>query len=250
MSAIVTDTNTAAPTGRIIGVARAVGARLLTPASACLAALSLAGFLFAALPGSARATENQDAGAFLIALNERVVAELAAPDLAPAEQQRRFRALFEECFDLRSLGRFVLGRYWRGASQEERALFLAVFEEVIVQRFSPLFANYTGADLSVVQVHADSHDSDSVTVSTEVRRPQGQTFAIDWRLRRSDGRYQIVDVVAEGVSIAITLRSEFGALILRNGGQVGALSEQLRGELAGASAAPAPRELAAVTLQN
>ncbi len=250
MSAISTDTFDAATAKRISRPIRAFGASLLEPAALRLAALTLAGLLFAALPGSPQAAENQDAGTFLMDLNERVVAELAAPDLAPAERQRRFRALFEECFNLPSLGRFVLGRYWRGASQEERALFLAVFEDVLVHRFSPLFAEYTGADLAVVQVRADSDDSDSVTVSTEVRRPQGQTFAIDWRLRRSEGRYQIVDVVAEGVSIAITLRSEFGALILRNGGQVEALSAQLRDELAAASAAPASPELAAVTTQN
>jgi phospholipid transport system substrate-binding protein len=77
-------------------------------------------------------------------------------------------------------------------------------------------------------------------VETEVARPQiGKTVAVVWRLRSADGGFQVVDVVAEQVSMAITLRSEFTSVIQRNGGQVQALIERMQRKLAKGAYAPA-----------
>ena len=42
------------------------------------------------------------------------------------------------------------------------------------------------------------------------------------------GNYKIIDVVVEGISMAITPRSEFASVIQRGGGAFGSLLTQLR----------------------
>jgi phospholipid transport system substrate-binding protein len=59
-------------------------------------------------------------------------------------------------------------------------------------------------------------------------RERGEPVRIDWRVRRRDDGYRIVDIVAEGISIAVTLRSEYTSVLKQNGGDVGALVRQLR----------------------
>ena len=60
----------------------------------------------------------------------------------------------------------------------------------------------------------------------------------EWRIRIIDGKYKIVDIVAEGVSLAMTLRSAYGAFISRHGGDVRALITNLREELVAGNLAP------------
>ena len=72
-------------------------------------------------------------------------------------------------------------------------------------------------------------DSDTV-VRSEIVSPGFPEVRVDWRVRRTGGAYRIVDVTVEGVSLAITQRDEFAAVIRSNGGQVEGLLSALREE--------------------
>jgi phospholipid transport system substrate-binding protein len=52
--------------------------------------------------------------------------------------------------------------------------------------------------------------------------------SVDWRIRRIDNQYKIFDVVAEGVSMGIALRSEYTSILQQHGGHISALTEQMR----------------------
>ena len=70
---------------------------------------------------------------------------------------------------------------------------------------------------------------DGSLVSSEIVRPNGAPPAkVDWLLTEHDGAYKISDVIVEGVSMAVTQRSEFASVIQRHGGQVEGLITALR----------------------
>ncbi|MFQ5774513.1 MAG: phospholipid-binding protein MlaC [Kiloniellaceae bacterium] len=180
----------------------------------------------------ARAGTDAGAGAFLIDLSQRAIAHLTAPGISEEEKERRFRVLMNEGFDIEAIGRFVLGRYWRGASQTERKAFLAAFEDMIVYRFLPLFADYSGETLKIGAVRQFGENPNLFSVSSELRRRQGEPIEVAWRIRKTENGYKILDIVAQGVSIAVTLRSEYASVLKRNGGKVSALTQALRDKIA------------------
>lgn len=63
-------------------------------------------------------------------------------------------------------------------------------------------------------------------------RPQGEPIQVEWRLRREAGGWKIIDVVVEGISMAVTHRSEFSSVIGRHGGRIGGLLDVLRDKTA------------------
>jgi phospholipid transport system substrate-binding protein len=77
-------------------------------------------------------------------------------------------------------------------------------------------------------VNGSKIDPAGVMVSSQIIRPQGPSIKVDWRLAVSDGRYRISDVSIDGVSMALTLRSEFAAIVQRNGGQIASLLATMR----------------------
>ncbi len=199
------------------------------PLIAALAALLLA----APLGAQAKAQAVQEPGEFLIELTDRAVARLTEPDLAADELERRFRSLFKEGFDLPEIGRFVLGRYWRRASEPEQAAFLATFEDLMAHRFLPLFSEYSGEKFAVGRVRPLKNNPDFVSVSSRLLREQGEPIHVAWRVRKLDDGFKIVDVVVEGISIAVMLRSEYRSVLKRNGGDVAALTRTLRAKIEG-----------------
>jgi len=183
--------------------------------------------------GAVNARAAPDAGTFLAELSDRAIKDLTEPGLSKAEEERRFRALIADGFDIPAIGRFVLGRYWRDASETERQDFLAVYEDMMIQRFLPVFGQYSGERVQVGIVRPFGDGTGIVNVASAIVRQQGEPVRVDWRLHLVDGGYKIVDIVAEGVSIGVTLRSEYTTFLKNNGGSVAALTQLLRSKIHG-----------------
>jgi phospholipid transport system substrate-binding protein len=138
----------------------------------------------------------------------------------------RFRQLFSEDFDVPGIARFVLGRYWRVATEPQQQEFVKLFADYIALAYSNRLAEYSGETLHVTGSRPAPEGS---VVSSEIVRPNGAPPAkVDWVLTPHNGAYKISDVVVEGVSMAVTQRSEFASVIQRNGGQVQGLITALR----------------------
>ena len=131
--------------------------------------------------GVLRAAQTPDAGAFLADLNERMMEQITETGIGQEEQQHRFRALLKESFNVPTIGRFVLGRYWRVASEHEQQAFLEVFEDVIVRSFLPLFIENSNARLDIGRMHWDSNSSHYVIVRSRVWRAPSDVLRVDWR---------------------------------------------------------------------
>jgi phospholipid transport system substrate-binding protein len=138
----------------------------------------------------------------------------------------RFRQLFTEDFDVPGIARFVLGRYWRLATPAQQQEFIKLFTNYIALAYSNRLAEYSGETLRVT---SSRPAPDGELVSSEILRTSGQPPArVDWLLTPHSGAYKISDVIVEGVSMAVTQRSEFASVIQRNGGQVQGLITALR----------------------
>jgi phospholipid transport system substrate-binding protein len=174
-----------------------------------------------------------DAVAFMNQLWDRAV-EVLNKKSDPALRQERFRQLFHADFDCPGIARFVLGRYWRDASEEEQKDFVKLFEEYVVFVYTARLSNFGGQDF---KIRGSRSDGDGVMVSTDVFSPGGSSpLKIDWRLVSDNGTYKINDVIVEGVSMLVTQRSEFASIVQRNGGQVRGLLAMMREKTASASA--------------
>jgi phospholipid transport system substrate-binding protein len=173
-----------------------------------------------------------DAVAFMNQLWNRA-AELLNNRTDPAIRQARFRQLFHDDFDGTGIARFVLGRYWRNASGQEQQEFVKLFENYVVFVYTTRLANFGG---ETFKIRGSRSDGDGAIVSTDVMSPGSTSpLKMDWRLVNDNGAYKINDVIVEGISMAVTQRSEFASVVQRNGGQVSGLIALMREKTASAA---------------
>jgi phospholipid transport system substrate-binding protein len=129
--------------------------------------------------------------------------------LGQTEKERDLRSLFRQNFDVPAISRFVLGKYWRKTSTAERQDFVDVFEEMNMRQFLAMVGEFSEEMFSIVKVQQDAANPSLSLVSTPI--------SAVWRIRNKDDQHKVFDVVIEGVSMAITLRHEYAAVVRTDG---------------------------------
>jgi len=153
---------------------------------------------------------------FIRSLGDRAIVLLADTALTSDQRTAGFAELLSSGFDLDYIGRFVLGRYWNAASAAQRDTYLPLFHRYVIRTYASRLKGYAGETFEIVaQRRAGPRD---VIVRTRIARPAGGALIdADWRVRSTGDSYRIIDVMVEGISMAITQRQEFSSVIRRKG---------------------------------
>ncbi len=166
------------------------------------------------------------ASVFVDTLGKDAVAVMATRGYTKAQRIERFRAMLQTNFDIPTIARFVLGRYWNLATPEQQQDYFKLFEEMVVRSYADRFDTYNGETFHIGASRPEGvHDA---FVGTEIHRPNGPPVNVEWRVRERGGRLGIIDVVVEGVSMSVTQRQEFSSVIQSKGGNIGAFLQALR----------------------
>ena len=186
---------------------------------------AVAGLSGLVIPGAAVAKADNPTG-FIADLGNRAIRTLADTSVNDASRRMQFRELFLLGFDVNTLSRYAIGRYWRKASKDERSEYQQLFTDFIVGTYAARFGQYSGEKFAVTGERAVK-GKDTI-VQSEIIRPAGAPVRVDWRVRLRKNGYKVVDIIVERVSMAITQREEFASVIRRNGGKVEGLISVLR----------------------
>ena len=139
----------------------------------------------------------------------------------------RFGELFDKNFDVPSISRFVLGKYWKQASLDQKKKFIKAFRNYIVKTYSSRFNEYSGEQLTLLNFENESNPKIFI-VHTALERDDASMIKVDWRIGKKEDRYVILDIIIEGISLAVTQRSEFVSVIDQNDGSIDKLISLLK----------------------
>ena len=190
--------------------------------------------LLAALPVAAGAQPTADpahAADFVRQAGVELAAVVSGA-ASPADKQARLQPYLERVVDEDGLARFCLGRYWQLATPEQRAEYLQLFHKVLLLGVVNRLGDYQAGSVRVV-VNTPQEKADGVYVPTIVERAGNQPVNITWMVTTDGGTMRISDVVAEGMSLRMTQRSDYASFLARNGGNLSALIAALRKQVGG-----------------
>lgn len=207
-----------------------------------LVALVAALVFAASLGGGVLAASTDEAEGSVRRLAAQII-EMLSDNGLERDQERRLHELAEvidEEADLDLLGRLVLGRHWHRLDDEQQEAYLALFRQLMLRKFAGHLRAYTGGDLGppdeVFEIAGSRQVNErDIIVESRVRPPEREPLKVSWRLR-GEKNPVIIDIVVENVSLLISQRSEFGAVIERRG--VGGLLDELQARLNAAKNEP------------
>jgi phospholipid transport system substrate-binding protein len=182
-----------------------------------LSGLRLAPVLLLLAGRGAQAAVSADAAQQMIQeVGVQVLAILRDQGLNNQQKFERLVTLLEGPIDLGLIARLILGRHWRSASEAQRTEYLQLFRAFALDNLASRLHVYDGQDFEIVG--AQAVDERDAVVATRVTGGGRPPLKVDWRVReRDDGHLVAIDVIVEGISLIVTQRSEFSAVIERRG---------------------------------
>jgi len=139
--------------------------------------------------------------------------------LAAGDKQKALKLAEEKVLphiDFREATRLAVGRAWSQASKEQQEKLVTEFRRMLVRTYSNAISGYEGQTVKVLPVHMKPGDTD-VTVKNQYIRPGAKPVLLEYQMHKTGKGWQIYDIVVEGVSLVLTYRSEFDAVVKQGG---------------------------------
>lgn len=135
----------------------------------------------------------------------------------PAEKKRAtLEKLFQDNLDFDWVGKFVMGRFWREATPDQKTRYLNAYRNFLTKHYTARFSEYTSGNFKVTG--SKDLGKDESLVSMEIISGANEPpILIDYKVRKTGGGFKVFDIVVEGVSLLTTQRAEFNAVINKNG---------------------------------
>ena len=167
---------------------------------------------------------------FVKNLTQEGIEQLINSNVSETEKKARFTKLFNEDLDLDFIGKFVLGRYWRTATPTQRQDFIDVYRKLNIQTWSARFDEFKGKHFEFLGTET-SKSADQIFVNTQVPMPEGAPASVKWRVKDTNGKMRVVDIIIENVSLAQTARSEYTGYIQKSPKGIDGLIADLKAKL-------------------
>jgi phospholipid transport system substrate-binding protein len=182
-----------------------------------VAILSMALTPNAGLAVSAQAhTTASDPTHFIQTLAAKAIATLTDKTGTLNERESKFRIILHNEFAMKRIGRFVIGIHWRNMDRTQKNAYQKLFSQWILKTYSSLLGGYSGQKFEVTKT-SEAGKGDIIVHSRIRETKNDQAIICNWRVRKHKGRFKIIDIYVEGISMAVTQRSQFAAIIKKQG---------------------------------
>lgn len=171
----------------------------------------------ASISGVARATATPEgAKNFVQNVGDKVIDIVADNKTSIDKKEKLLNEMFVSTVDIDWIAKFVAGRYWRESDNEQQKKYLQVYNKYLIHTYVPKFKRYTNQKMTIGKFFAEGDDEFLVetTINDDV---EGKVYKVDYKLRKGPQGFKIYDIIAEGVSMITTQRSEFGSILSREG---------------------------------
>ena len=168
------------------------------------------------------AADRHPAALLMEKLAAEVIGGLADETLSAERREDLFRRLLARDLDIPLIGRFVLGRHWRTATEDQRQAYLEAFTKFIVATYAKRLGGIRVDQFEVIG--AKSLGPKDILVRSRVANGGKKPILADWRVRERENTFRILDLSVEGISMALTMRQEFQSVMRRKEGLEGLIS--------------------------
>lgn len=121
--------------------------------------------------------------------------------------------------DLPVTARIVVGKYWRKATPDQRTRFVEAFRELMIRSYSRFLIGEDAKNISMKVMRTTRKDSRRILVRTRLTTHDSQTFEVDYTFyfNKEQGKWLVIDVAVEGISVALSFRSGYQRIIKAKG---------------------------------
>jgi phospholipid transport system substrate-binding protein len=169
----------------------------------------------------ALAEEEHPAQKLVMETTKEIMAQLKEEETVVRAEPDRLYGIIEQKvlphFDFKKMSSWVLGKYWRRASPEQRDRFAKEFQALLVRTYSNALLEALDKEIVYLPLKSKKEDAEEVVIRTEVEQKGGFPIPIDYRMHLKDGQWKVYDVVIDNLSLVTNYRTSFAKQIRDSG---------------------------------
>lgn len=120
-------------------------------------------------------------------------------------------------FDTRGIAQLVLGRNWRGASDEQRTRFEAAFKDSLIRTYARAMLDYHDSVEAEWTPLRAAEGAEDVTINAKILRQNAPPIALAFSVHARGDQWKIYDISVENLSLITNFRSQINAQIKAEG---------------------------------
>jgi len=136
-------------------------------------------------------------------------------DLGFKGRSSRLAPVIDRSFNFDSIARVAMGPFWKQLTGVQKTRIRELMRGLTLGSYAENFDSYSGESFRTVSVNDGRRGQRNVR--TELLRPGDTAVQFDYVLRKIGGRWQIINVLADGVSDLALKRAEYGSIMRKQG---------------------------------
>ncbi len=164
------------------------------------------GIIPAAFAGEATEQVRRTVDGVISILNDK---ELKKPDKVEVRRQK-VRKVVDENFDFEEMAKRSLGLHWKNRSPQEQTEFVKLYTDLLQNTYIRKIERYENEK---VQYTDERVEGKYALVKTLVVTEHETSIPIDYRIMKKEGKWEVYDIVVEGVSLVNNYRTQFNQII-------------------------------------
>jgi phospholipid transport system substrate-binding protein len=128
---------------------------------------------------------------------------------------QRLAPLVISSYDLPFISKVVVGRYWSEFSPEQRKQFVNTFTKLSIATYAHQFNGYSGEHFKTIS--AEESTRGRLLIKTVLIKSDGEEVTLDYMLHQNEHHWQIINVIAQGVSDLSLKRAQYTSYLKKEG---------------------------------
>jgi len=152
---------------------------------------------------------------FVEEMGNKIINIAKEKNTSEAKIREKIIAEIDRVIDSEWIAKFVLGKNYKNLTDQQKLDFVRLYREFMINTYGPKFKNYNGKKFTVNEV--TRQNSFFIAKAEFLPKESDTAIMTDFRVKKKDGKFYVLDFIAEGISLIETQRSEFNATIDQNG---------------------------------
>ena len=119
-------------------------------------------------------------------------------------------------FDFINMSKWVLGKNWRSASEDQQSRFIEEFRILLVRTYAKALLEYSDEVIEYLPIE-NSSKANHRLIKTRINGQGATNLPIDYHMYKKDDKLKVIDIDVDSVSLVSTYRGSFSSEIKKNG---------------------------------
>jgi phospholipid transport system substrate-binding protein len=126
--------------------------------------------------------------------------------------------ILDTLVDFKTLTRGVMGKFYKGATDDQKGKFLATLRSYIIENYTKALVKFKSKTIQILPLK--KQPTTTATVSMTVTTEGEKTFQLTYSMARKEDQWQVRNIIVDGINMGMTYRSQFDSMMLSNNNDI------------------------------